>query len=131
MTTQSLFTYFKALRPAKVVLWCYLIWYFFMLGQYFEPKLSLWLNSLGISLFIGLGLLLSVMPKVGISGMEKWQIARLFIMPFCVSSFAAIIKDRGFMVIFSPLWQDNLGAMISCFTFVIFIWLCKKTTPTH
>ncbi len=102
-----------------------------MLGQYFEPKLSLWLNSLGISLFIGLGLLLSVMPKVGISGMEKWQIARLFIMPFCVSSFAAIIKDRGFMVIFSPLWQDNLGAMISCFTFVIFIWLCKKTTPTH
>jgi hypothetical protein len=131
MTIQSLFTYFKALRPAKVVLWCYLIWYFFMLGQYFEPKLSLWLNSLGISLFIGLGLLLSVMPKVGISGMEKWQIARLFIMPFCVSSFAAIIKDRGFMVIFSPLWQDNLGAMISCFTFVIFIWLCKKTTPTH
>jgi len=131
MTIQSLFTYFKALRPAKVFLWCYLIWYFFMLGQYFEPKLSLWLNSLGISLFIGLGLLLSVMPKVGISGMEKWQIARLFIMPFCVSSFAAIIKDRGFMVIFSPLWQDNLGAMISCFTFVIFIWLCKKTTPTH
>ena len=27
---------------------------------------------------------------------------RLFLMPFCVSSFAALVKGKGFVLIFSP-----------------------------
>jgi hypothetical protein len=27
-------------------------------------------------------------------------------MPFCVSSFAALVKDRGFILVFSPDWRD-------------------------
>ena len=33
---------------------------------------------------------------------DRWQIFRLFLMPFCVSSFAALVKDAGFLLVFPP-----------------------------
>jgi hypothetical protein len=34
--------------------------------------------------------------------LDFWQTFRLFVMPFCVSSFSALVKGKGFILIFSP-----------------------------
>ena len=47
---------------------------------------------------------------LGIRAMDKWAVARLFMMPFAVSSFAALIKDHGFFVVFSPRLAENAVA---------------------
>jgi hypothetical protein len=122
---QPLFYYLGRLRTGKIALWCYLIWYVTMVVFYFDPRLSLWINSLGISIVIGSALILSVIPAGGIRAMEKWAVARLFMMPFCVSSFAALIKDQGFVVIFSPRLADNATAAIACAVFIAVTFTCK------
>ena len=121
-----LVTYLRDLRIGKITLWCYLIWYVVMVGFYFDPRLSLWLNSIGISIVIGMALILSVMPAGGLRVMDRWAVARLFMMPLAVSSFAALIKDRGFVVIFSPRWIDNLIAIGMCALFVVVTLVCKS-----
>ena len=122
---RKLFTYFGSLRRGKIVLWCYLIWYVVMATYYFNSSPSLWINSLGISMVIGIGLILSVLPAGGIRVIEKWTLARLFMMPFCVSSFAALIKDHGFVVIFSPRAAENATAAAGCAIFVVTTLACK------
>jgi hypothetical protein len=124
---KKLLTYFAELRSGKIVLWCYLIWYLVMLHYYFDPRLSLWINSLGISLVIGAGLILSVMPAGGIRAMDKWAVARLFMMPLAVSSFAALIKDHGFTVIFSSKLAENAVAAAACAAFIAITQVCRAT----
>ena len=117
--------YFANLRAGKIVLWCYLIWYLVMAYCYFDARPSLWINSLGISAVIGTGLVLSVMPAGGLRAMDRWAVARLYMMPIGVSSFAALIKDHNFMVIFSPRAADNLIAAAACAVFVAGVSACK------
>ena len=128
---KRLITYLRDLRIGKITLWCYLIWYAVMVAYYFEPKISLWLNSLGISIVIGAALILSVLPKGGIGAMEKWQVARLFMMPFAVSSFAALIKSQNFVVIFSPKAAENMQAAAACPVFVGITLACKLPGRTR
>lgn len=111
--------YLAALTPPRLVLWCYLIWYAFVLVRYFDPSLDLWLSSLGISVIIGSGLYLSTAyGGRSRTALEPWQIARLYMMPFCVSSFAALIKGRGFLLVFDPSWAANAAAVAGCAAFV-------------
>jgi hypothetical protein len=118
--------YLGNLRSGKIVLWCYLIWYLVMVSFYFDPRVSLWINSIGISAVMGTGLVLSVLPAGGLRAMEKWAVARLFMIPFCVSSFAALIKDRGFIVVFSPSLRENLIALGACALFVATTFVCRS-----
>lgn len=118
--------YLKQLQPPKIILWCYLIWYLAIVTFYFDTRAALWINSLGISLVIGAALVLSVLPPAGLRAMEKWAVARLFMMPFCVSSFAALIKDRGFIIVFSPSLRENLIALGLCALFVAATFVCKS-----
>ena len=105
--------YFAGLNGARQTLWCYLIWYLVVLVRYFDPRPALWLTSLGLSGIIGLALYLSTAGTSATTRLDRWQVFRLFLMPLCVSSFAALVKDRGFLLIFSPRWQDNaLGAAL-------------------
>lgn len=92
--------YMKHLTLGRTLLWCYLIWYLVMAAAYFDPSPQLWLTSVGLSLVIGCALILSVSAPQAMR-MDRWQIFRLFCIPFCASSFAALAKDRGFMLIFS------------------------------
>ena len=46
--------------------------------------------------------------------LERWQVIRLFMMPFCVSSFSALVKGRGFFLIFSPNLDEILIAVGLC-----------------
>ena len=45
---------------------------------------------------------------------DRWTTLRLFLMPFCVSSFAALVKDKGFVLIFSPRPGEILTAVALC-----------------
>jgi hypothetical protein len=122
--------YLAQLRTPKIILWCYLIWYLVMANFYFDARLALWINSLGLSAVIGTGLVLIVLPPAGLSAMEKWALARLFMMPFCVSSFAALIKDQGFIVVFSPRLHENLIALGACALFVSLTLTCRAVHKT-
>jgi hypothetical protein len=111
--------YLAELTPPRMVLWCYLIWYGFVAIRYFDPSVRLWLSSLGISAIIGTGLYLST-AHGGRSRtrLETWQVLRLYIMPFCVSSFAALIKGRNFVLVFDPSLAANAAAAAGCAAFV-------------
>jgi len=115
--------YFAQLRGGKVILWCYLIWYLFFVAYYFDPSRNLWLTSIGLSGVIGLALVLSTTG--GNSRLDRWQVFRLFLMPFCVSSFSALVKGRGFILIFSPHIRENILALGLCASFCALIWGVK------
>jgi len=111
--------YLAGMRVAQRILWCYLIWYLVVLVRYFDASPALWASSLGISAIIGTALVLST-TRTGRTPvkLERWQIARLYLMPFCVSSFAALIKGHGFVLVFHPQLRDNLIAAAACTAFV-------------
>lgn len=125
--------YIYEIKLDKIILWCYLIWYVIITYFYFDPAPKLWSNSIGISAVIGTGLMLSVSSsKVDIiekpdktNKKDYWQIFRLYLMPFCVSSFSALIKDQGFILFISPKIQENLIAILGCFLFCLFVMIIK------
>lgn len=80
--------YLRRLNTARIVLWCYLLWYFVVLVRHFDGSASLWMNSLGIGVLIGTALYLStVYAGRTQTRLGRWQIVRLYLMPFFVSSF--------------------------------------------
>ncbi len=111
------FKYFATLPVSKIVLWCYLIWYLVTLWKHFDAAPAIWINSLGIGLIIGTGLLLGVnRPKD--SPADHWQTARLFLTPFCVSSFAALIKGHDFLFVFPTVWSELALSLAACGVFL-------------
>lgn len=115
--------YFASLAPGKTVLWCYLLWYLVNASVLFDPAPAIWLNSAGISLVIGLALRLSVSNAAQAApNAARWQTFRLFCMPFCVSSFATLIKGQHYVLVF-PTNPRVLGA--SVFACVAFVALCQ------
>lgn len=124
--------YFRQLKPAKAILWCYLIWYLVMACYHFDPSLRLWLTSLGISLVIGIALNLSVQKSPEATRPNHWQTLRLFLMPLCVSSFSAMVKDEGFILIFSPYLLENSVAVALCILFLGSVkWLQWPNRPIN
>lgn len=123
-TMKTVFHYFAALKFGKCVLWCYLIWYLVTVKFHFDPAPKIWINSLGISAVIGCGLMLSVAANTAAS--THWQTVRLFLMPFCVSSFSALIKDRGFIFVFSSNLTELSTAFLSCALFLMSIFALKS-----
>ncbi|PSB19135.1 hypothetical protein C7B65_12700 [Phormidesmis priestleyi ULC007] len=123
---KRLIQYFCAIKLDKAVLWCYLIWYLVTVYFYFDSSPTLWLNAIGISAVIGTGLLLSVSSgKPG--NRDKWQTFRLYLMPFCVSSFSALIKGQGFIVFVSPKTKETLVSIACCVLFLSFVLALKMT----
>jgi hypothetical protein len=110
----------------KAILWCYLIWYIVIILFYFDPSFKIWSNAVGISAVIGTALLLSVSSSKTDSS-DHWQTFRLYLMPFCVSSFSALIKDQGFIVILSPKITENLIATLCCALFLLLVLGIKLT----
>ena len=110
-----LLRYLANLTKGRLILWCYFIWYLVVLVRYFDPSPRLWLTSLGLSLIIGFALFVST-TAAGEKKLklERWQVIRLFMMPFCVSSFSALVKGKGFFLIFSPSLEEILIAVSLC-----------------
>ena len=110
-----LIRYLSNLSKGRLILWCYFIWYLVVLIRYFDPSPRLWLTSLGLSLIIGFALYVSTTAAGEMKvKLERWQVIRLFMMPFCVSSFSALVKGRGFFLIFSPNLDEILIAVGLC-----------------
>src|SRR5436189_940536 len=101
--------YLASLTNGRVILWCYAIWYVLNLVTHFDPRPRLWLTSLGLSVIIGTALLIRTRSSSrGTTDLDGWQIFRLYLMPFCVSSFAALVKEAGYVLIFPPNLRENL-----------------------
>ena len=119
--------YLATLSRGRLILWCYFIWYLVVLVKYFDPSARLWLTSLGLSAIIGFALYLSTAgsgtTKVKL---DRWQIFRLFLMPFCVSSFAALVKGKDFVLIFSPKPSEILLALGLCAVLCCAVFLFKR-----
>lgn len=123
---KGLIHYLCEIKLDKAILWCYLIWYIVVVYFYFDPSHKIWINSIGISVVIGTGLLLSV--SSGKTGKrDRWQIFRLYLMPFCVSSFSALIKDQGFIVVVSPKIKETIVAVLCCVLFLLVVLVVKLT----
>lgn len=121
---KGIIQYLYEIKPDKTILWCYLIWYFVIVYFYFDPTPKLWVNSIGISIVIGTGLLLSVSSHKT-EKRDRWQTFRLYLMPFCVSSFSALIKDQGFIVFVSPKITETLASLSSCILFLAIVFSIK------
>lgn len=114
--------YFAGLTNGRIVLWSYLVWYLVTVAAHFDPSPRLWLTSLGISVIIGFALVISTRSSTnGTIELDRWQVFRLFMMPFGVSSFAALVKDEGYILVFPPsLWLNATGfALIALFTMTV------------
>jgi hypothetical protein len=119
--------YFAQISTARIVLWCYAVWYVVIVAMHFDPRPRLWLTSLGLSAIIGLALILSTRPTGGKPvKTDHWQTFRLFLMPFCVSSFAALVKDAGFILIFPPSLRDNLAGFAAITAFLLLVTLLRR-----
>jgi len=126
----NVLAYLRELSTPRLVLWCYLIWWGVTVATYFDPSLRLWLSSLGISAIIGTALYLSTAHAAQQKTvLDRWQVFRFFLMPFCVSSFAALIKDRGFVLVFHPTLAANAKAIGVCALFVLVTRIAKTSAP--
>jgi hypothetical protein len=119
--------YLATLSTGRLILWCYFVWYAVVLVKYFDPAPRLWLTSLGLSGIIGAALYISTAAS-GRNNvkLDRWQTFRLFLMPFCVSSFAALVKDEGFILVFSPRPGETLLAMALCAALCAVVFALKR-----
>ena len=122
-----LIRYLANLSTGRLILWCYFIWYMVVLVRYFDPSPWLWLTSLGISVIVGVALVLSTTTSSQNQvKLDRWQTFRLFLMPLCVSSFAALVKGKGFVLIFSPNLNETLIALGFCTALCGLVMLLKR-----
>lgn len=122
--------YLAGLSRGRFVLWCYLIWWIVVLVRYFDPSPEIWLTSLGLSVIIGTALYINTTVS-GTSRvkLEPWPTFRLFLTPFCVSSFAALVKGHGFVLVFSPKWQEMAVAVGACAALGMLVLLARRLQP--
>ena len=119
--------YLTTLSAGRLILWCYFIWYAVVLVRYFDSSPQLWLTSLGLSAIIGFALYLSTAGSgTNRTKLDSWQLFRLFLMPFCVSSFAALVKGKGFILIFSPRLDETFLALSLCACFCVVVFFLKR-----
>jgi hypothetical protein len=117
--------YLARLSGGRIALWCFFIWYLATVVHHFDPAPAIWLNALGISGIIGVALYLSV-REPGRPPPDRWTVLRLFMMPFCVSSFSQLIKDRGFVLIFPPDPREIAISLGACAAFVAVVVATRK-----
>jgi len=123
-----LIRHFARLPAGLVLLWLFLIWYLVMVILYFETSPRLWLNALAMSAIVGSALMLSVHHS-GSTAREFWRVFRLYAIPFCVSSFSALVRGSGFYAIFAPSLKENLIALAGCLIFlgwIAFARMCDR-----
>jgi len=119
--------YLKNLSIGRTVLWCYFIWWAVSIIHHFDATPRLWLTSLGLSGIIGAALILSTRPSSGSPAkMDPWVAFRLFLMPFCVSSFAALVKDAGYVLVFPPSWRENAVGIGLIVLFLVVVKVVKS-----
>jgi hypothetical protein len=123
LRSMRMITYFARLRTPKLVLWCYLAWYLAIVGCYLDRSPLIWLSALGISSLIGIGLIFAT--KVPGQPMDGWTKFRLFLFPFCVSSYSSLIKGKGFILLFPTEIRPLLIGIAACAAMLLFQRACR------
>jgi hypothetical protein len=118
--------YFANLSAGRIALWCFLLWYLATVIHHFDATPAIWLNALGIGAIIGIALYLSV-REPGRPAPDRWTVLRLFLMPFCVSSFSQLIKGKGFVLVFPPDAHEIAVSLAACALFVILVLAIKRS----
>jgi hypothetical protein len=127
----ALVRYFASLTTGRVILWCYAIWYAVNVAAHFDGRPRLWLTSIGLSAIIGTALVIGTRASShGLTALDGWQVFRLYLMPFCVSSFAALVKDAGYILVFPLSLELNLIGAGLIAGFVVVVLALKKQIPT-
>jgi hypothetical protein len=89
--------YLRSLNAGRMILWCYFIWYLVVLVRYFDPNHRIWVTALGLAGIVGVALYVnSAMSGRTRVRLGFWPVLRMFMMPFCVSSYSALVKGQGF-----------------------------------
>ncbi len=123
-----LIRYLQNLSTGRTILWCYFIWWAVSIIHQFDLTPRIWLTSLGLSGIIGAALILSTRTASGTpTKTDPWVLFRLFLMPFCVSSFAALVKDAGYILVFPPSWRENATGIGLILAFLLLVWIVKKS----
>ena len=122
-----LLRYLAQLPVGHRILWSYVIWWAVMMHYYFRMDVRLWLMSLGIGIIVGFALMLSTGP-VSIERFRSrfWESLRLFICPFMVSIFSALVVGRDFILVFSPRWMENTAALSGIAVFLLLVFISKR-----
>jgi hypothetical protein len=108
-------------------LWSYLIWYLVISIIYFDTNLNLWGTSFGVGIIVYAALTLSTGDLTWRRiHTHYWEAIRLFIIPFCVSSFSGLVKGYGFILIFSPIFEEDLLAISAILLFIGIVLTIKK-----
>ena len=123
---QRLLSYLAELSTGRIILWCYALWYGVNVWHHFDATPRLWITSLGLAGIIGAALLISTQSSGRWVWPDKWVVFRLFLMPFCVSSFAALVKGAGFVLIFPPTWSENLAGLGLIAVFLALVFAVKR-----
>ena len=107
----------------------YFIWYVYIVVIHFDSTFEIWSNALVIALVVGVAL----NANAGHSDhRDNWaKTARFFVIPFCVSSYAALIKDAGFFFIFPTDVMEVITGLAICSVAVVAhnAYLAKRPAP--
>jgi len=123
---RRLINYFATLTSGRIILWCYAVWYIVNVAYHFDSRPRIWITSIGLSAIIGTALLISTRSSSrGTTTLDGWQIFRLYLMPFCVSSFAALVKDAGYILVFPPTLQENLVGLALIIVFIALVFALR------
>ena len=118
----KLISYLVRLDNRRRLLWSAFLWYVAMMARHATATPTVWLNSAGIAVVISVILAATAIPPGGKwRDLGFWPLARFFLIPFCVSSFSAVMTKAGLVLIFPRNLADNLvatGAVVS------FLLLC-------
>ncbi len=126
---KTMLCYLKTLSLGQQLLWSYFIWYLAITVLYFDASPHLWFSSLGIALIVGAALVISTTCwPVSLKTLDRWQTMRLFLIPFCVSSYSSLIKGKKFILIFPPDLKTNSIVITSVLFFLAVVVLIKKTS---
>jgi hypothetical protein len=122
--------YLAELSRGRIILWCYAIWYAVSVVTHFDPRPRIWLTSIGLSAIIGTALIISTQTAgARRAALDPWVVFRLFLMPFCVSSFAALVKDAGYVLVFPPSLGQNLVGVAGIGVFLLLVGLVRRGGP--
>jgi hypothetical protein len=57
--------------------------------------------------------------------MERWTVFRLFLFPFCVSSYSTLVKGKGFILVFPTQLPPLLAGIAACAVVIAFRFVCR------
>lgn len=113
----------------------YFIWYAFIVYQYFQMNLLIWVNATFMALLIGFAL--NANARMNNRRVDWATQVRFYLFPFCVSSYSALAKGGDFFFIFPYDFQQSLlglgiavGGALGC-TWLLNLYRYATYKKTH